>query len=120
MEHGWLVRDGQVLAALEAATTRAERRRGLRGRSVDSMPPAFLLRPCRQVHTFGVAVALDVAFCDDAGVVLSAARLERRRVSRVCRRAAFALEAPAGAFARWGLVRGDVIEVVVGARPEGA
>ena len=57
-----LVRDGTVLASAEVATTRRARRRGLLGR--DGVDGAFVLRPCRQVHTFGMRFPIDVAWCD--------------------------------------------------------
>lgn len=105
----WLLRDDEVLATVEVATARRARARGLIGRP--GLDGAFVLRPCRQVHTFGMRFAVDVAFCDRAGRVLHSARLRPRRVSRIVPRAAYALEAEAGAFARWRLAVGDVVEV---------
>ena len=105
----WLVRDGAVLASAEAPTGRRGRRRGLLGRS--GINGAIVLRPCRQVHTIGMRFAIDVAFCDRDGVVLHVTTLRPGRVSRPVARAAWAIEAEAGAFARWGLTRGDAIEV---------
>jgi uncharacterized membrane protein (UPF0127 family) len=55
--------------------------------------------------------AIDVAFCDRYGFVLHTTSLPPRRVSRPVWRSYFAIEAPAGAFARWGLQLGDVVEV---------
>jgi hypothetical protein len=106
----WLVRDRDVLAAADVADTRRARRRGLRGR--DEIDGALVLRPCRQVHTFGMRFPIDVAFCDRDGRVLRTYRLTRRRVSPIVWRAHLALEAPAGAFERWRLRTGDMIEVV--------
>lgn len=106
----WLVSDGRVLAALEIAADRRSRRRGLRGR--ERLEGALLLRPCRQVHTFGVRFPIDAAFCDGDGTVLAVATLRPRRVSRVVWRAALVIEAPEGASARWGLAPGDRVEVV--------
>ena len=105
----WLVRDGSVLASAEVASGRRGRRRGLLGRS--GIDGALLLRPCRQVHTIGMRFAMDVAFCDRDGRVLRVATLRPGRVSRPVPRAAFAIEAEAGAFGRWGLAVGDVVEV---------
>lgn len=106
----WLVCDGRVLAALELASDRRERRRGLRGR--DEFEGALLLRPCRQVHTFGLRFAIDVAFCGADGNVLATTALRPRRISRPFPRAAFVVEARAGAFDRWGLRRGDRVEIL--------
>jgi uncharacterized protein len=105
----WLVREGDVLATAEVATTRRARRRGLLGR--DAVDGALVLRPCRSVHTIGMRFAVDVAFCDRSGVVLRTCTLRPWRVSRLVPRAAMVIEAGAGAFERWGLCRGDTIEV---------
>jgi uncharacterized membrane protein (UPF0127 family) len=105
----WLVRDGEVLAAAEVACDARARRKGLVGR--DSFEGALVLRPCRQVHTFGMRFAIDVAFCDVSGVVLRIATISPRRMSAPVWRAAFALEAPEGAFERWGLRAGDRVEL---------
>ena len=105
----WLVRDGDVLSTVEVARDGRARRKGLRAR--DEVDGAFVLRPCRQVHTLGMRFAIDVAFCDVRGVILHTCTLPPWRVSRVVPRAAFAVEAAAGAFDRWGLRRGDRVEL---------
>jgi len=71
----WLLRDGEVLAALEVADTRRDRRRGLLGR--DGIDGALLLRPARSVHTFRMRFAIDVAFCDRNLVVLGTCTMAR-------------------------------------------
>lgn len=106
---GWLVRDGDVLASAEVATTHRARMRGLLGRT--GFEGALVLRPCRQVHTWGMRFPIDVAFCTSDGVVVHAVTMRPWRMSRVVRRAAFAVEAPAGAFERWRLQALDVLEV---------
>jgi uncharacterized protein len=105
----WLVRGDDVLAAAEVAVTRGQRRRGLIGR--DGLEGVLVIRPCRQVHTFGMQFPIDVAFCDRYGFVLHTSRMSPRRVSRPVWRSFFAIEARAGAFDRWGLDLGDVVEV---------
>jgi uncharacterized membrane protein (UPF0127 family) len=105
----WLVRDAEVLATAETAAGRRARRRGLLGRT--GYEGAFVLRPCRQVHTVGMRFTIDVAFCDRDGVVRRTATLRPGRVSRPCLAAAWAIEAEAGAFARWGLAVGDRLEL---------
>jgi uncharacterized membrane protein (UPF0127 family) len=105
----WLVRDGEVLAAVEVAETARARRRGLMHR--DRFDGALVLRPCRHVHTAGMRFAIDVAFCDGEGTVLRTTTLAPWRVSPIVRRAAFAIEAEAGAFDRWRLARGDRLEL---------
>src|SRR5262252_825597 len=105
----WLVRGDDVLAAAEVAVTRKERTRGLTGR--EEFEGVLILRPCRQVHTFGMRFPIDVAFCDRYGFVLHAATMVPRRVSKPVWRSYFAIEAPAGSFERWKLVPGDVVEI---------
>jgi uncharacterized membrane protein (UPF0127 family) len=105
----WLVRDGDVLAAAELATDRRSRTRGLLGRT--TVDGAFVLRPCKQVHTFGMRMPIDVAFCTGDGVVLHVATMRPWRLSRFVRRSAFVVEAGEGAFERWGLKPLDVLEL---------
>lgn len=107
----WLVRDGQVLAAAEEPSGSRGRARGLLGR--DGIDGVMVLRPCRNVHTFGMRFPIDVAFCDRDGSVLRTCTLAPRRISPLVLRAAYALEAEAGALDRWDLHVGDR----VGLRP---
>ena len=105
----WLVRDGEVLATAEVAADARARRRGLLGR--DAIDGVLVLRPCRHVHTFRMRFAIDVAFCRADGVVLRISSLRPWRLSPLVWRAAFVIEAEAGAFERWGLGVGDQVEV---------
>jgi uncharacterized membrane protein (UPF0127 family) len=105
----WLVREGDVLATAEVAETGRARRRGLRGR--DHVEGALVLRHCRNVHSFGMRLPIDVAFCDREGVVLRTCCLRPWRISPFVAQAAFAIEAESGAFERWGLRVGDQVEV---------
>lgn len=93
-----------VGVAVEVASTRATRRRGLLGRTrVDGV---LVLTRCRQVHTIGMRCAVDVAFVARDGTVLRMATLAPGRVSRLVWRSRFVLEGPAGAFSGWGITRG--------------
>ena len=105
----WLVRGEEVLAAAEIAETRRQRRRGLLGR--EEFEGVLILRPCRQVHSLGMRFPVDVAFCDRDGFVLRTATLAPWRICRPVLRAYFAIEASAGAFDRWKLAVGDIVEV---------
>jgi uncharacterized membrane protein (UPF0127 family) len=105
----WLVRDGDVLATAEVAPDARSRRRGLLGR--DSIDGVLVLRPCRHVHTAGMRFPIDVAFCDAEGVVLRTVTLVPWRLSAYVHRAAFVVEAEAGAFDRWRLQPGDRLEL---------
>lgn len=83
--------------------------RGLLGR--DAIEGALVLRPCRQVHTLGMRVPIDVAFCDTTGMVLRIGTLRPWRISRFVWRSRFVVEAAAGAFDRWGIRPGQALEV---------
>jgi uncharacterized protein len=104
----WLMRDDQVLASAEVAADRAARRRGLIGRR--ELDGVFVLR-ARSVHTFGVRFAIDVAFCDDDGVVTRIVTLVPNRVTRPALGARTAIEAPAGTFREWAVNPGDRLEI---------
>jgi uncharacterized membrane protein (UPF0127 family) len=105
----WLVREGEVLAAVELADAARARRRGLLGR--DGIAGALVLRPCRHVHTARMRFPIDVAFCDAEGIVLRTVTLAPWRLSPYVHRAAFVIEAEAGAFDRWRLRAGDRVEL---------
>jgi uncharacterized protein len=105
----WLIHDQQVLASVERARTRTERRVGLRGR--DHLDGVLVL-DARSVHTFGVRFPIDVAFCDARGQVVRIVTLLPNRVTRLHPAARTAVEAPAGSFESWGITPGDVLEIV--------
>lgn len=105
----WLVSEGHVLAAADVAADRAARRRGLLGRT--EIDGALVIEACRWVHTVGMKFPIDVAFLDDHGVVLKTVQMPRHRLGAPVRRARTVIEAEAGAFARWGLHVGSVVEV---------
>jgi uncharacterized membrane protein (UPF0127 family) len=106
----WLVTDDKrVLASAELAESRSAKRHGLLGR--DGMEGALVLRPCRWIHTFGMRFPVDVAFLDADGCVVKTMQMHRHRLGIPVWRAAVVIEAEAGAFARWGLRVGDVVEV---------
>lgn len=98
-----------MLASVEVAAARAARRKGLLGR--DHLDGALVLRPCRWVHTIGMRFPIDVAFVSDEGVVVKTMQMHQRRVGVPVWRASVVIEAEAGAFSRWGLRVGDVVEI---------
>ncbi len=77
----------------------------------DGIEGAILLRPARQVHSFGMRFPLDVAFCTSGLVVARMVSLRPGRITRPSIRCRCVLEAEAGAFARWALNSGDHLEV---------
>jgi uncharacterized membrane protein (UPF0127 family) len=105
----WIVSAGRVLASAHIATNRTERRRGLLGR--DAFEGAFVLPHCRCVHTIGMRFSLDVAFLDDDGCITKIIALPRNRLGLPVRHSTTVIEAQQGAFARWGVRVGDVLEI---------
>jgi len=105
----WLVSDARVLASAEVAGTRHERRRGLMGR--EGLDGALVIERCRWIHTFGMKFPIDVAYLDDAGIVVKTLQMHRFRLGIPVWRASWVIEAEAGAFSRWGLRVGDEIEL---------
>ena len=77
---------------------------------------ALVLTSCRWVHTIGMRFPLDVAYVDDEGTVVKTARMARHRVGWPVSNASWVIEAEAGAFERWGLQPGDVVELRDGRR----
>jgi len=96
---------GEALAPADVATDRTARRRGLLG--LDHYRRILVLKPARQIHTFGMRFAIDVAWCDASGMVLRTAQVLPNRVSAWVPRAHAVLEAEAGAFTRLGIDPGD-------------
>ncbi len=105
----WLVNDGIVMASAEVADGGKAKRRGLLGR--DGFEGAFVIERCRWVHTIGMRFPIDVAFVDAEGAIIKTLRMRRHRLGAPVWGARAVIEAEAGAFARWGLHVGDVIEL---------
>ena len=105
----WLVREGEVLAALEVAESFDARVKGLLGR--DRVQGAILLRPARSVHTIGMRFPIDVAYCDRDLKVIDTVSMRRHRLGRPRLRAHCVIEAEFGAFERWRLRPGDQLQV---------
>ena len=105
----WLLRDGEVLAALETADSFKSRLKGLLGRH--GLDGALLLKPAKSVHTVGMRFDIDVAYCDKDLTVLATVCMKRHRLGRPRLKAHAVIEAEAGAFERWRLRPGDALEV---------
>ncbi|HZU78509.1 MAG TPA: DUF192 domain-containing protein [Acidimicrobiales bacterium] len=106
---GWLLRDGEVLAAAEVANSYRDRIRGLLGRR--GYDGALILPRTRAVHSAGMHFAIDVAFLDRGLRVVDAVVLPPWRCTRPRLRCWGVLEAEAGAFERWNLRPGDQLEL---------
>jgi uncharacterized protein len=105
----WLLRDGDVLAAAEVASTLGRRTKDLMGR--DEYQGALVCPGARSAHTVGVRFAIDVAFCDGEMVVVGVTTLRPWRLGMPRRGTRTVIKAQAGAFERWGLRTGDHLEV---------
>ena len=105
----WIVRNGDVLATADIADTRGTAARAPRARRLSKARSccgrAVTCTPSRMRFT------IDVAFCDAEGRVLRTCTLAPWRVSPLLRGTAFVVEAEAGAFERWRLREGDVLEL---------
>jgi uncharacterized membrane protein (UPF0127 family) len=105
----WLCCGEHVLASLEVATSRRDRRKGLLGR--DGFEGALLLEHTKSVHTLGMRFAIDVAHLGADGVVLKVATMRPWRVGLPVAAARSVVEAEAGSFERWGVGVGDTLEM---------
>ncbi len=95
---------------MATATSVSQRVRGLVARRLGA-EEALLLKPCKQVHTFGMVYPIDVVFCDGEWVVLRVLRgMKPRRVGPVVWRARCAIELNAGAAEQ--VHEGDRLAVV--------
>ncbi len=105
----WLLREGEVLASVEVASSLAARSRGLLGKK--RFEGALLLHHTRSVHTIGMRFAIDVAFLAEDLRVIGTTTMHPYRVALPRRGGRAVLEAEAGAFERWKLVPGDSLEI---------
>ena len=93
-----------------------ERLRGLIGRPEPRPNEAFLLAPCRQVHTFGMRYPIDVIHVDSSRV-LRVQTLRPWRVGRLVLSATAVIEMRAGEATRLGIVAGTPLSLIgLGAR----
>ena len=109
MRSGWLLRDGDVVCALEMTESFAERAKGLMGR--DGCEGALHLSGARGAHTAGMKFPLDVAFLSTDLIVLRIVRLSPWRIALPRPSARSVLQAEAGALERWGVRVADQLEI---------
>ncbi len=108
MRSGWLLRDGDVVCALEMTDSPAERG-ALRGRP--GCEGALHVDGVRSVHTAGMKFPIDVAFLSLDLTVVRIARLKPWRMAMGGAGTRSAVETEAGALERWGVRVGDQLEV---------
>ena len=118
----WLAVNGRVVAEAEIAADAGARTKGLLGRDDmkerdgmdekgNATDSALVLEPAGWIHTFGMRFAIDVAYVDRRGRVMSVKTMKPWRVGMPRVRSRRVLEATAGSFARWNLKAGDLVEV---------
>jgi hypothetical protein len=109
MRSGWLLRDGEVVCALETAETPAEQRRILR--EWTGCEGALHVEGVRSLHTAGMKFPLDVAFLSRDRTVLRVAHLKPWRLALGGRGTQSAVALGEGSLERWGLRVGDQLEM---------
>lgn len=104
---------GAVLAdRLRPAHTHWTRLRGLLGTRALEAGEGLWLKPCRQVHMFGMRYALDVLFLDDdLRVVRTVSALQPGKISPKVADATSVLELPSGRLAALGIASGDRVTI---------
>ena len=112
----WLAVNGRVVAGAEIAADAGARTKGLLGldgmdENGDVIDSVLVLEPAGWIHTLGMRFAIDVAYVDRRGRVLSVRAMKPWRVGMPRLRSRRVLEAAAGSFARWNLKAGDLVEV---------
>jgi uncharacterized membrane protein (UPF0127 family) len=96
-----------VSSAVEMATTRTERRRGLLGRDNLDASSALVLSPCAAVHTAFMRFGIDVVFVDTEWRVLKMVGDLRPWRAAVCFGAHATIELPAGRLRAGDVAVGD-------------
>src|SRR5262249_55441098 len=111
---------GAVIAdRVELATSLWARTRGLIGRRHLPAGFALVIRPCRGIHTLGMAVGLDVAHVGASGHVARILEgIRPWRLGPIVWRSAWVVELPAGAARATGLQVGDLVELVAEGGPD--
>jgi hypothetical protein len=108
MRSGWLLRDGDVVCALEMAETPAE------GRILRKRPGcdgALHVDGVHSLHTAGMTFPIDVAFLSVDCTVLRVAHLKPWRLALGGRGTQSALAMGAGSLERWSVHVGDQLEL---------
>jgi len=103
---------GLLAERLRPAHTHWTRLKGLLGTRSLPTGDGLWLKPCRQIHMFGMRYGLDVVFLDDGHrVVHTIEALAPGKVSPKIKGASSVLELPEGTLARTGVGVGAQIEI---------
>jgi uncharacterized membrane protein (UPF0127 family) len=108
MDQRRLLVNGRDVAPVMMATTARTRSKGLLGRT--GLAGAMWLSPARQVHTFRMRFAIDVAHLDKSSTVIHVATMPPGKIGAWVWRGRGVIEAERGAFDAWELRVGDRVE----------
>lgn len=103
----------QTILAKKAQTALsfAVRARGMIGRKFDSFD-AMVFPRCQAIHTFFMAIPLDIIFLSRENQVMAAYHAVKPwKASLVCRGASQTVELPAGTLQRTGTEKGDILDL---------
>jgi uncharacterized membrane protein (UPF0127 family) len=106
---GWIVCDTRVVYSVNIAETHHDKRVGMKAYTDASIPLA--IEGCRWVHTFGMKFPIDIAFLDAGNRIMAIHSMKPNRLGRPVRGAMRVIETQPGAFRRWNLEVGTVIEI---------
>jgi uncharacterized protein len=109
MRSGWLLRDGDVVCAIEMTDSFGERVKGLLGR--ERCEGGLLLDGARAVHTAWMKFPVDVAFLSEDLVVMRMVRMPPWRVAWPRPGTRSVLQTEAGALERWGVRAADQLDI---------
>lgn len=97
---------------LRIADTFFSRLRGLLGTKTLPAGEALLIRPCSDIHMFGMKYAIDVAFVSACGEVLQTLEALAPGRTAGCRGAGYVVEMPCGTLEATGTRSGDLLTVL--------
>ena len=104
--------DAVLASRLRVADTHWTRLRGLLGTTELPAGDGLWIRPCRQVHMFGMRYAIDVVFLDDSRRIVGLTEaLAPWRVSPLVKTATSVLELPPGTIADTALREGQIVTI---------
>lgn len=101
--------DGVAVAPVELADTKIQKTMGLLGRS--HINGAMVFRNVARVHTFFMRFPIDVAYCDDDGIVIATETLLPNRLGTHHAGCALLIECQAQSLAKWRIKKGVHIDV---------
>jgi hypothetical protein len=106
-----VTKDKLLADRAERAISFFERFKGLMGRPSLGFGEGLHILKCNSIHTFFMRIPIDVAFLDDAGVIVKqVSALPPWRATSIYRQARTAMELPAGTLTASGTQEGDRLD----------